>query len=197
MVKPFRFGVQCGGDHDRSSWQQLAHKIEALGYATVYLPDHFIDTQMAPMVGMAVAAEATKTLRVGALGLRQRLQAPGDPGQGDRDPRPALGRPGRAGDRRRLDEGRLRRARAAVRPGRGARRPAGGGARRHQGDRGVRIRSASKAPTTRSPTTTASRSRRSSRTHRSSSVVAGRAFCDSPAARPTSSGSTPTCGRAR
>ncbi len=43
------------------------HKIEALGYATVYLPDHFVDTQMAPMVGLAVAAEATRTLRVGAL----------------------------------------------------------------------------------------------------------------------------------
>jgi probable F420-dependent oxidoreductase len=67
MTKPFRFGVQCGGDHDRASWEQLAHKIEALGYATVYLPDHFIDTQMAPLVGMAVAAEATRTLRVGAL----------------------------------------------------------------------------------------------------------------------------------
>jgi probable F420-dependent oxidoreductase len=67
MVKPFRFGVQCGGDHDRASWQQLARKVEALGYETLYLPDHFVDTQIAPMVGMAVAAEATKTLRVGAL----------------------------------------------------------------------------------------------------------------------------------
>lgn len=67
MTRPFRFGVQCGGDHDRASWEQLARKIEALGYATVYLPDHFVETQMAPIVGMAVAAEATKTLRVGAL----------------------------------------------------------------------------------------------------------------------------------
>jgi probable F420-dependent oxidoreductase len=67
MVKPFRFGVQCGGDHDRASWQQLARKVEALGYETLYVPDHFIDTEMAPMVAMATAAEATKTLRVGAL----------------------------------------------------------------------------------------------------------------------------------
>jgi probable F420-dependent oxidoreductase len=67
MVKPFRFGVQCGGDRDRADFEQLARKIEALGYATLYLPDHFIDTQMAPLVGMCVAAEATKTLRVGAL----------------------------------------------------------------------------------------------------------------------------------
>jgi probable F420-dependent oxidoreductase len=67
MVKPFRFGVQCGGDRDRADFEQLARKVEALGYATLYLPDHFIDTQMAPLVGMCVAAEATKTLRVGAL----------------------------------------------------------------------------------------------------------------------------------
>ncbi len=67
MVKPFRFGVQCGGDRDRADFEQLARKVEALGYATLYLPDHFIETQMAPLVGMAVAAEATKTLRVGAL----------------------------------------------------------------------------------------------------------------------------------
>jgi probable F420-dependent oxidoreductase len=67
MVKPFRFGVQCGGDRDRADFEQLARKVEALGYSTLYLPDHFIDTQMAPLVGMCVAAEATKTLRVGAL----------------------------------------------------------------------------------------------------------------------------------
>jgi probable F420-dependent oxidoreductase len=67
MVKPFRFGVQCGGDRDRADFQQLVRKIEALGYETMYLPDHFIDTQMAPIVGMSIAAEATKTLRVGAL----------------------------------------------------------------------------------------------------------------------------------
>ncbi len=67
MVKPFRFGVQCGGDHDRAGWQQLTRKIEVLGYETMYVPDHFIDTQMAPIVAMAVAAEATTTLRVGAL----------------------------------------------------------------------------------------------------------------------------------
>ena len=56
MVKPFRFGVQCGGDHDRASWEQLVHKIEALGYATVYLPDHFIETQMADMAELVPGA---------------------------------------------------------------------------------------------------------------------------------------------
>jgi len=67
MVQPFRFGVQCGGDRDRASLEQLARKIEGLGYSTFYVPDHFIDTQMAPIIAMAVAAEATTTLQVGAL----------------------------------------------------------------------------------------------------------------------------------
>ena len=114
MVKPFRFGVQCGGDRDRADLEQLAHKIEALGYSTFYVPDHFIDTQMAPIIAMAVAAEATKTLRVGALVFDNDYKHPADPRQGDRDARPALGRSRRARDRRRLDEGRLRRARDPV-----------------------------------------------------------------------------------
>lgn len=63
----FRFGVQCGGDHDGASWRALAKNIEALGYETLYLPDHFIDTVLAPLPAMAIAAEATDTLRVGAL----------------------------------------------------------------------------------------------------------------------------------
>ncbi len=63
----FRFGVQCGGEHDGASWRALAKNIEALGYETLYLPDHFIDTVLAPLPAMAIAAEATDTLRVGAL----------------------------------------------------------------------------------------------------------------------------------
>jgi probable F420-dependent oxidoreductase len=41
--------------------------MEDLGYSTCYVPDHFVDTELAPMVAMAVAAEATTSLRVGAL----------------------------------------------------------------------------------------------------------------------------------
>lgn len=41
--------------------------MEDLGYSTLYVPDHFVDTELAPMVAMAVAAEATTRLRVGAL----------------------------------------------------------------------------------------------------------------------------------
>ena len=63
----FRFGVQCGGEIQGPAWRELAKKIEGLGYETLYLPDHFIDTVLAPLPAMAIAAEATTTLRVGAL----------------------------------------------------------------------------------------------------------------------------------
>ncbi len=49
------------------AWRESARHIEALGYSTLFMPDHFIDTRLAPMVALAIAAEATTTLRVGAL----------------------------------------------------------------------------------------------------------------------------------
>jgi alkanesulfonate monooxygenase SsuD/methylene tetrahydromethanopterin reductase-like flavin-dependent oxidoreductase (luciferase family) len=67
MVKPFRFGVQVGGTHSASEWRELARRIEGNGFATLYMPDHFLETELAPMVGLAIAAEATSTLRVSAL----------------------------------------------------------------------------------------------------------------------------------
>jgi probable F420-dependent oxidoreductase len=67
--RKFRFGVQTGGATSAREWQEKARKIEALGYSTLYMPDHFIDTPFAPMVGIAMAAEATDTLRVGTLVL--------------------------------------------------------------------------------------------------------------------------------
>jgi probable F420-dependent oxidoreductase len=63
----FRFGVQCGGEFDGPTWRALARRVEDLGYSTIYAPDHFIDTVMAPLPALAVAAEATTTLNVGAL----------------------------------------------------------------------------------------------------------------------------------
>ncbi len=44
----------------------LARKAEALGYSTLFLPDHFEDA-WSPTVPLTVAAEATTTLKVGAL----------------------------------------------------------------------------------------------------------------------------------
>jgi alkanesulfonate monooxygenase SsuD/methylene tetrahydromethanopterin reductase-like flavin-dependent oxidoreductase (luciferase family) len=106
MVKPFRFGVQCGGDRDRAALEQLSRKIEDLGYSTFYVPDHFIDTQMAPIVAMAVAAEATKTLHVGALAFDNDSKHPAILAK---EPRRRPARTAAELHRRRLDEGRLQR----------------------------------------------------------------------------------------
>jgi probable F420-dependent oxidoreductase len=65
----FRFGVQVGGSNSGPDWRALARKIEDLGYSTLFMPDHFIETELAPMVGISVAAAATDRLRVGMLVL--------------------------------------------------------------------------------------------------------------------------------
>src|SRR6266508_29570 len=67
--RKFRFGVQLAGADSGAAWRERARKIEGLGYSTLYMPDHFIDTELAPMVGIAMAAEATETLRIGTLVL--------------------------------------------------------------------------------------------------------------------------------
>jgi probable F420-dependent oxidoreductase len=67
--RKFRFGVQSGGATSAREWRDKARKVEALGYSTLFMPDHFIDTPLAPMVGIAMAAEATESLRVGTLVL--------------------------------------------------------------------------------------------------------------------------------
>ena len=67
--RPFRFGVQAGGAHRAREWQELARQVEDLGYSTLFVPDHFIDTEMAPMVAISFAAAVTERLRVGMLVL--------------------------------------------------------------------------------------------------------------------------------
>jgi len=65
-LRPFRFGVQANGAVDAAAWRDLARTTETLGYSCLTMPDHFSD-QLAPVPALAAAAEATTTLRVGAL----------------------------------------------------------------------------------------------------------------------------------
>ena len=66
----FRFGVQASSRATSATeWAEQARKIEALGYSTLFMPDHFVDTPLAPMVALPFAAAATTTLRVGMLVL--------------------------------------------------------------------------------------------------------------------------------
>jgi probable F420-dependent oxidoreductase len=64
--RPFRFGVQAPRAADAASWVMLARKVEALGYSTLTMPDHF-DDQFAPVPALVAAAAATEALRIGAL----------------------------------------------------------------------------------------------------------------------------------
>jgi probable F420-dependent oxidoreductase len=65
-TRPFRFGVQASVASNRSAWVELARRVEAQGYSTLTMPDHFSD-QLAPVPALMSAADATESLRVGAL----------------------------------------------------------------------------------------------------------------------------------
>ena len=65
-LRPFRFGVQVNGTGTRDEWTELARRIESLGYSTMTMPDHFTG-QLAPVPALQCAADATSTLRLGAL----------------------------------------------------------------------------------------------------------------------------------
>lgn len=67
-MAPFRFAVQAAGAADGKGWRDLARRVEGLGYCTLTVPDHF-DGQWGPFTALAVAAEVTTTLVVGALVL--------------------------------------------------------------------------------------------------------------------------------
>src|SRR5579862_7419234 len=67
--RPFRFGViapKCGSGKELTEW---ARKAEGLGYSSFFVPDHFVDHDLAPTVALAHVAAVTDTLRVGPLVL--------------------------------------------------------------------------------------------------------------------------------
>ena len=66
MGRPFRFAVMTSKAPTGREWRERARRAEALGYSTLYMPDHFQD-QWGPLVGLTVAAEATERLHVGTL----------------------------------------------------------------------------------------------------------------------------------
>src|ERR1700726_704082 len=66
--RTFRFAAQLSRapDNTARSWAEQARKAEDLGYSTLLMPDHFGD-QLAPVPALMAAADATSTLRIGAL----------------------------------------------------------------------------------------------------------------------------------
>lgn len=65
----FRFGVAVTGTESAAAFAETARRAEALGYSTLFVPDHFVDHPLAPMPALAAAAAVTTTLRIGPLVL--------------------------------------------------------------------------------------------------------------------------------
>ena len=68
MTHGFRFGVEMMAPFDGMSWVDSAREVEALGYSTLFVPDHFHEG-FGPITAMATAAMATTTLKVGPMVL--------------------------------------------------------------------------------------------------------------------------------
>lgn len=73
----FRFAVQSFSAQSAKEWRERARRVEELGYSTLHLADHFLGPgealastnhpvqELAAVPAMAMAAEATSTLRIG------------------------------------------------------------------------------------------------------------------------------------
>lgn len=67
MTRAIRFATQTGGQPGGAEWAARATRIEAMGYATLSMPDHMVGDAWAAMPALAAAAGVTTTLRLGTL----------------------------------------------------------------------------------------------------------------------------------
>ena len=67
MARPFRFGLQL---HrlPAPGWIDRVRRIEALGYSSIFWPDHF-GTQWDPIASLAAVAAVTERIQIGSLVL--------------------------------------------------------------------------------------------------------------------------------
>src|SRR4029453_12738086 len=75
MLRPFRFGFTGGASSKREKLLESARAVEALGYSTFGLADHFV-RPFAPLVAGQAVADATTTLRVTQTVLAQDFRQP-------------------------------------------------------------------------------------------------------------------------
>jgi probable F420-dependent oxidoreductase len=74
-VRPFRFGFTGGASSKRQKLLDSARAVEALGYSTFGLADHFV-RPFAPLVAGQAVADATTTLRITQTVLAQDFREP-------------------------------------------------------------------------------------------------------------------------
>jgi probable F420-dependent oxidoreductase len=66
MYRPFRFSIVSAVADSQTAWVNKARRAEELGYSTLLVADH-LSTGVAPLTALAVAAQATTSLRVGSF----------------------------------------------------------------------------------------------------------------------------------
>ncbi len=66
MHRPLRFGVTAAYAQSHTAWIRTARRVEELGYSTLLIPDRTTVGSLAPIPALAVASEATTSLRLGS-----------------------------------------------------------------------------------------------------------------------------------
>lgn len=67
MNRPFRFGVTTAFAQSHTNWITTARRAEELGYSTLLMPDRTTIGSISPLTALAIAAQATTSLRVGSF----------------------------------------------------------------------------------------------------------------------------------
>ena len=75
MLRSFRFSVQASAPRLAAEWRELGRRSEDLGYSALSVSDH-LDAEMAPLIALAVTAEATRDLRLTTLVLGNDFRHP-------------------------------------------------------------------------------------------------------------------------
>src|SRR5207248_4912898 len=73
--RPIRFGFTGGASSKRQRLLDTARAVEALGYSTFGLADHFV-RPFAPLIAGQAVADATSTLRITQTVLAQDFREP-------------------------------------------------------------------------------------------------------------------------
>src|ERR1700688_4936069 len=75
-ARQFRFGVGLGNSPE--GWPSFARKAEDLGFATLYVGDHFAGNahRLAPLPALVAAAAITSTIRLGTIVLANDFRHP-------------------------------------------------------------------------------------------------------------------------
>ncbi|MEK6206977.1 MAG: TIGR03621 family F420-dependent LLM class oxidoreductase [Chloroflexota bacterium] len=76
MERKIRFSTQSGGQPTGEEWVARAKRLEAIGYATLSMPDHMVGGAWSNMPALGAAAAVTTRLRLGNLVLDNDFRNP-------------------------------------------------------------------------------------------------------------------------